>query len=267
MPIPGLLRPADSLGVPSVATGHYVRKVRVGDDWHLAEGVDPRRDQSDALYRLTPTQIARLEFPTGTLDKATVRRIAREAGLPVADKASSVDLCFAKTAGGIGNLVATARPETGRPGPLLDEHGQIVGSHHGIAHVTIGQRSGLQWRRTTPERRYVSSIDPETGVVTVARREQITTRSARLDDPIFHAPVPTRAVQARTRYQGPRLDVLLTGDTVTFVTPGPPLAPGQAIVLYDGPRVLGGGAATDVARGGEADGEGVGKMSAVAPGA
>lgn len=250
--IPALLQLADSLGVPAVATGHYVRKVRVCKDsrWYLAEGHDPKRDQSYALYRLTGADLARLEFPLGELDKETVRARARAAGLWVADKPSSVDLCFAKAAGGIGRLVAAARPETGVPGPLRDENGDIVGRHPGIAFVTIGQRSGLEWQRTTPERRYVAAIDPS-GSVAVAPRERIRTRAVRLRGPIWHDDDgPPRRAQARIRYQGPRFEVAWDAgeERVRFLEPGPPLAPGQAVVLYDGPRVIGGGTAEEVER-------------------
>ncbi len=246
--IPSLLRLAQSLNIPAVATGHYVRKLAVGGRWFLAEGEDPRRDQSYALYRLTHEQLEMLEFPLGEMDKQTVRSVARDAGIPVADKASSVDLCFAKTAGGVGNLVASARPETGLPGPLIDERGQIVGSHRGIAYLTVGQRSGLDWSRTTPERRFVSGIDPATRTVTVATRDRIMTKRARLRDPIWHGSMP-RICEARIRYQGPRFPVECDGDVVRFIEPGPPLAVGQAVVLYDGPRVLGGGIAAEVERG------------------
>ncbi len=246
--IPSLLRLAQSLGIPAVATGHYVRKISVDDRWYLAEGDDPRRDQSYALYRLTHEQLERLEFPVGEMDKQAVRSLARDAGIPVADKASSVDLCFAKTAGGVGNLVASARPETGLPGPLVDERGQIVGSHRGIAYLTVGQRSGLDWAKTTPERRFVSAIDPATRTVTVATRDRIATRSVRLRDVVWHGATPA-ACEARIRYQGPRFPVECDGDVVRFLEPGPPLAVGQAVVLYDGPKVLGGGIAASVARG------------------
>ena len=246
--IPSLLRLAENLGIPAVATGHYVRKVNADGRLFLAEGHNLRRDQSYALYRLSRADLERLEFPLGELDKETVRARARAAGISVAAKASSVDLCFAKTAGGIGNLVATARPETGLPGPLVDEGGCVVGSHRGIAHLTVGQRSGLQWSKTTPERRFVSSIDAESRVVTVATRERISTRGVRLQDPIWHADLPPR-VDARVRYQGPRYPVECDGESVHFLEGGPPLAVGQSVVLYDGPRVLGGGVAAEVIRG------------------
>ena len=246
--IPALLRLAESLNVPTVATGHYVRKPRLGERWYLAEGQDLRRDQSYALYRLSADDLARLEFPLGSLDKETVRARARAVGLPVAEKPASVDLCFAKTAGGVGKLVAAARPETGQPGPLVDEGGRVVGTHPGIAFVTVGQRSGLHWTRTTPERRYVAGIDLESGTVAVATRERIATRAVTLRDPRWHGEPPRRA-QARIRYQGPRLDVEWDGERVRFLEPGPPLAPGQAVVLYAGPRVLGGGTAVGVERG------------------
>lgn len=243
--IPGLLRLADSLGIEKVATGHYVRKARVDGRWHLAEGEDPRRDQSYALYRLTHKDLERLEFPLGEMDKSTVRKIANEGDLHVASKASSVDLCFAKTAGGVGNLVSETRPETGKPGPMIDEGGRIVGEHPGIAYVTVGQRRGLQWNITSPERKYVSSIDPESGAVHVATKDRILTASARLQDPIWHGEIPETA-EARIRYQGPRFPVRVHGDEIEFIEPGPPLARGQAVVVYDGDRLLGGGIADKV---------------------
>ena len=249
--IPGLLRLAESLGIDAVATGHYVRKEMISGRWFLAEGDDRRRDQSYALYRLGSSDLARLEFPLGDLDKAAVRERARRAGIGVANKASSVDLCFAKSSGGIGKLVAERRPETGQPGPLVDEAGQVIGRHPGIAYVTIGQRSGLTWNRTTPERRYVSRIDSPGGRVVVAPRERLLTASTGLLDPIRHddrARLP--ALEARIRYQGERYPVGWDDETgrVRFTEPGPPLAAGQAVVLYAGHRVIGGGTAVDIER-------------------
>jgi tRNA-specific 2-thiouridylase len=187
-----------------------------------------------------------LLFPLGEYDKPTVRAIAQEAGLFVARKPSSVDLCFAKTYGGIGRLVSQRRPETSRPGPLLDERDEVVGTHPGIAFVTIGQRRGLVWARPTPERRYVAEIDPATAVVRVAPRERILTRAVRLADPVWHDPVLT--ADARLRYQGPRIPARIEGDWVIFDEPAPPLAPGQSVVLYAGDRVVGGGIAEEVVR-------------------
>lgn len=245
--IPSLLRLADSLGIEKVATGHYVGKTQVGDQWFLTEGQDPRRDQSYALFRLRPDEVARLEFPLSEMSKSDARERARAAGLLVADKASSVDLCFAKTAGGVGKLVASQRPETGQPGRLRDESGREVGHHRGIAFVTIGQRSGLQWSKTTPERRYVSHIDPATREVTVAPRAHLDTRAVRLRDAIWHGDRPTNA-EARLRYQGPRFLVRVDGELVTFLESGPPLAAGQSVVLYDGDRIVGGGVASEIER-------------------
>jgi tRNA-specific 2-thiouridylase len=189
--IPALLELAEALGIRFVATGHYVRKVATPGGWRLAEARDAQRDQSYVLYRLTADQLERLLFPLGEYDKPTVRAIAQEAGLFVARKPSSVDLCFAKTYGGIGRLVSQRRPETSRPGPLLDERDEVVGTHPGIAFVTIGQRRGLVWARPTPERRYVAEIDPAAAVVRVAPRERILTRAVRLADPVWHDPVLT----------------------------------------------------------------------------
>ncbi|MCX2727649.1 tRNA 2-thiouridine(34) synthase MnmA [Thermomicrobium sp. 4228-Ro] len=247
--IPALLELADALDIRYVATGHYVRKVATPSGWRIAEARDLQRDQSYVLYRLTVEQLERLIFPLGEYDKTTVRAIAREAGLFVAQKPSSVDLCFAKTYGGIGRLVSQRRPETGRPGPLIDVRGEVVGTHPGIAFVTIGQRRGLEWARQTPERRYVARIEPDTAVVRVAPRERILTRAVRLVDPIWHEPV-THA-DARIRYQGPRIPARLEGNWVIFDDPAPPLAAGQAVVLYVDDRVVGGGTAGEVIRTGD----------------
>ena len=153
----------------------------------------------------------------------------------------------------LGSAAASLRQQAGtlpggQPGPLVDEQGAVVGEHPGIAYLTIGQRSGLHWRRTTPERRYVAGIDPTTRTATVAPRPRLGTRAATLRDPIWHD-TPADGVEARLRYQGPRVPVVVTGDTVCFPEPGPPLAVGQGVVLYDGPRVLGGGVAAAVERG------------------
>jgi tRNA-uridine 2-sulfurtransferase len=243
--IPALLRLADSLDIYHVATGHYVRKEMVDGHWFLAEGEDPKRDQSYALYRLSHAELDRLEFPLGEMDKQSVRDLAHSGDLHVHSKASSVDLCFAKTAGGVGNLVSAARPETGKPGPMVDEGGRIVGEHPGIAYVTVGQRRGLQWNITTPERKFVSSIDPESGAVRVATKDRILTASATIEDPVWHGHVP-ETIDARLRYQGPKFQVRIAGSRVEFIEPGPPLAVGQAIVLYEGNRCLGGGIAGEV---------------------
>ncbi len=244
--IPALLELADALGIRYVATGHYVRKVWTSTGWRLAEARDRQRDQSYVLYRLTPEQLERLVFLLGDYDKPTVRAIARDAGLFVAQKPSSVDLCFAKTYGGIGQLVAQRRPETARPGPLVDEHGQVVGAHPGIAFVTIGQRRGLQWTHPTPQRRYIAAIEPDGAVVRVAPRERILTRAVHLVDPIWHEPVTTG--EARLRYQGPRIPARVEGGWVIFDEPAPPLAPGQSVVLYVEDRVVGGGIAGHIER-------------------
>lgn len=244
--IPALLELADALGIRYVATGHYVRIIDTPNGLRLAEATDRQRDQSYVLYRLTPDQLARLIFPLGGFEKSTVRAIAREAGLWVAEKPSSVDLCFAKTHGGIGQLVASLRPETARPGPLLDERGRVVGVHPGIAFVTIGQRRGFTWFRQDLDRRYVAAIDPTEGTVHVAPRERIMTTAVCLADPIWHE--PTERAEARTRYQGPRYPVRVEGDRVVFERPAPPLAPGQAVVLYHGEYIVGGGTAAEVTR-------------------
>ncbi len=178
-----LLRYADVLGAEFVATGHYARVVRgnvgtgdggnVGTDAPvcLARARNLAKDQSYVLFGIRRADLPRCLFPLGEIaDKAEVRRLAAELGLKVHDKPDSQEICFVPD-GEYAELVHARRPETRQPGAVLDESGQVLGTHAGIAGFTIGQRRGLRIAAGRPI--YVTRLDAEANTVTVGPREAL----------------------------------------------------------------------------------------------
>ena len=143
---------------------------RDGPELHRAR--DPARDQSYFLSRTTRAELDFLRFPLGGLAKDETRALAREFGLPVAEKPDSQDICFVPR-GSYADIVTRLRPEAGEPGDIVDEHGRVLGRHPGIAHFTVGQRGP---RPPLAEPLYVLRLDPETRRVVVGPREALATR-------------------------------------------------------------------------------------------
>jgi len=226
-----------------LATGHYARIVwdGAGVPW-LARGVDRTKDQSYFLYRMTTQQLERTMFPLGELTKERVRELAREFGLPTAERPESQETCFVPD-GNVRDFLRECRPEAFRPGAIVDATGTVVGRHEGVPGITVGQRRGLAL--DGPERLFVTSVDAATATVTVGTRESLAAGEVVAHDLVWRAaPGPLR-VTARVRYRGPEPSgtAEVSGDTLTlrFDEPVDAPAPGQAIVCYDGDRVLGGG--------------------------
>ncbi len=243
-----LLDLARDLGADALATGHYARRVEgtVGPELHRA--VDGTRDQSYFLFATTQEQLAFLRFPLGTLPKAQVRAEAARLGLAVAEKPDSQDICFVPE-GRYAGVIERLRPGAAEPGAIVDREGRVLGRHRGIIHFTVGQRRGLGI--AGPEPLYVVAVD-------AARREVVVgPRAALLRDRVrtgplawigTDAPAPgeERAVLARLRSSHPGAPARVTpaadgSATVSLEEPEPATAPGQACVLYDGERLLGGG--------------------------
>ncbi len=235
---------AESLGAARLATGHYARIARDEHGSLIRAGADPAKDQSYMLARLDPALLDRLSFPLGGLTKDAVRRLARDSGLPVADKRESQDLCFVAGIGGRAFLRRHGGPRLRRPGEIVDRDGRVLGSHEGQHEFTVGQRRGLNVSSTDPL--YVLSKDARTGTVTVGPREALAATRVRLENTTLHRPAHTvqtvrlryhaRALPCQARETGPgTLELELE-------EPALAVAPGQLACLMHDDYIVGEGA-------------------------
>ncbi|MBI2843474.1 MAG: tRNA 2-thiouridine(34) synthase MnmA [Armatimonadetes bacterium] len=247
-----LLDWARSVGAERIATGHYAR-IRYDEErsrWLLLRGGDKSKDQSYALYSLTQPQLERTLFPLGELTKFETRRKAEELGLVVAKKPDSQEICFVAD-GRYPEFLVNVAPELAKPGPIVDVSGRLLGQHSGIAFYTIGQRKRLGISSTEPK--YVVRIDYETNTVVVGGREDLySTRLIAKDmNWIAFEMLPgSLAATAKIRYNTNDSDAAVRpiGDDmaeVIFERPQRAITPGQAVVLYQGDTVLGGGTIAD----------------------
>jgi tRNA-specific 2-thiouridylase len=238
---------ARELGADCLATGHYVRRVFNGDRVELQKGADPRRDQSYFLYGTTREQLEFLRFPLGELPKDEVRRIAAELQLEVAAKPDSQDICFVPD-GDYASLVKRVRPETEAPGEIVDLAGRVLGRHRGVVHFTVGQRRGIEIGGQK-EPLYVIRIDPEQARIVVGPRRALAVEAMRIADWNWLAEDQCE-VSVKVRSLAPAVTATRDGEWIRFAKPEFGVAPGQAAVLYDGTRLLGGGtiAETEAAR-------------------
>ena len=230
---------ARDVGADCLATGHYVRRIVNGGRIELHKGADARRDQSYFLYGTTAEQLAFLRFPLGDLPKNEVRRIALEAGLPVAAKPDSQDICFVPD-GDYASLVKRLRPETEAPGDIVDLGGRVLGTHPGVVHFTVGQRRGIDVGGS-PEPLYVVRIEPDERRLVVGPRSALAVERMRVDE-LSWIGEDQRDVSVKVRSLAPAVGASIEGEGwVRFAKPEFGVAPGQAAVFYDGSRVLGGG--------------------------
>ncbi len=242
-----LLDYALALGCDYVATGHYVRVREEGGRYILLKGVDAGKDQSYVLYMLGQRELARSLFPVGEYTKGEVRAIARRLGLPNADKPDSADICFIPHGDYRAFVRQHLRP---RPGPILDMGGREIGRHGGIVDYTVGQRRGLPVQGDGRPL-YVVDIDPQADAVVVGPEEALYCWEATCRALSFVEGAPPAGpveVEARVRYRGEVVPAVLEvagGEgRVRFLRPQRAVTPGQAIVFYQGERVLGGGVIT-----------------------
>lgn len=255
-----LIQRARQLGADCLATGHYVRVERdsahASSPWRLERAVDAGKDQSYVLYTLNQDQLSYLQFPLGRLLKREVRDLARAFGLPVADKAESQEICF------VGNrsyadFVTEHRPDVAVPGDIVTGDGAKVGEHRGLVHHTVGQRRGLGL--AAPKPYFVLHLDTSANQLVVGDRAQAAATRIDLDDVSFTNDAwPTEPVSCDVvvRYRGaPARAVVSTGSAgsrtarAVFAEKGRTVAsPGQALVLYRGNEVLGGGTIARVER-------------------
>ncbi|MEA2493227.1 MAG: tRNA-uridine 2-sulfurtransferase [Thermoleophilaceae bacterium] len=241
-----MLALADALGADRLATGHYARIAHDDQGPLLANGNDPNKDQAYMLARLTPDQLRRLWFPLGELLKPDVRELARQADLPVADKAESQDLCFLA---GIkrSDLIERLRADKPKPGKVVTEDGAVLAEHQGIDRFTIGQRRGVGVANGSPL--YVVDKDANTGTVTVGPQEALAVDRLFVEAvQLYRRGLDVDRIKLRYRSNPvacklpaelpagryPRIAVMLN-------EPFMAAAPGQVACLMSGDRVVGHG--------------------------
>jgi tRNA-specific 2-thiouridylase len=238
-----------------LVTGHYARiDYDTKTQRHLLKrGLDPSKDQSYVLYTLTQQQLAHTRFPLGQLTKLEVRKIAQDLGLPTAQKHESQDICFVPD-GNYAKFIQLYLEQTQAsntagttPGDILDETGKILGQHRGLINYTIGQRKGLGIAAGQPL--YVKAIDTNTNSVILAEKDQLQQIEALITNinliSVEQLTKPT-AVMVKHRYrctEQAATAVQISDDSikVVFQRPLSNLTKGQALVMYDGQTVLGGG--------------------------
>jgi tRNA-uridine 2-sulfurtransferase len=237
---------AGRLGAARLATGHYARIERDSHGSLLRAAADPLKDQTYMLARLAPAELERLWFPLGELEKPRVRKLARAAGLPVAEKAESQDLCFlagTRRAEFLTRHAADSAPD--RPGDIVDLRGRVVGSHTGQQAFTVGQRRGIGVAARDPL--YVLHKDPSSGRVMVGPREALATRTVVLTGATLMR--PGEAVdRVKLRYRSEPIPCDVDGDPPTgsherlvlsLAEPVDGAAPGQTACLMRGQSVVG----------------------------
>jgi tRNA-specific 2-thiouridylase len=229
---------ARQLGADCLATGHYVRRLENSGRAELHKGADPRRDQSYFLYGTTRDQLEFVRFPLGELPKDEVRRIATDLKLEVAAKPDSQDICFVPD-GDYAGLVKRLRPETEAPGEIVDLDGRVLGGHRGVVHFTVGQRRGIEVGGQQ-EPLYVVRIEPEQSRIVVGPRRSLAVEAMRVDEWNWLGEGQAE-VQAKVRSLAPPVPARRDGDWLRLERAEYGVAPGQAAVLYDGTRLLGGG--------------------------
>lgn len=238
---------ARELGADCLATGHYVRRAIGAAGPELHRALDPARDQSYFLYGTTEAQLEFLRFPLGGLPKPQVRAIAEAEGLRVAAKPDSQDICFVPD-GDYAKIVRSVRPEGGEPGEIVHAtSGEVLGTHHGIIHYTVGQRRGLEIGGQ-PEPLYVTGLDAPRRRVLVGAKILLAVGGARIAETNRIGPLPDGPLTAKVRSLAKPVPVTLEGSlgggaacTIRFAQPEYGVAPGQAAVFYAGDRVVGGG--------------------------
>ncbi len=238
-----LMRRASFLEADYIATGHYARIDKKDEQYQLLKAVSPLKDQSYVLYTLKQTEMERLLLPVGWYPKDEIRTIAADMNLPVADKPDSQEICFIPDGSYQEFLKQRLQPKSGQ---IADSSGNILGDHSGIEFFTVGQRRGLGIISAEPL--YVLNINADNGRVTVGHRkelDQTTLWASNVNYINGTSPKETLEITAKIRYNAPETPATLIPHKgwieIQFHSPQRAITPGQAIVFYQGDKVLGGG--------------------------
>jgi tRNA-specific 2-thiouridylase len=238
---------ADGVDAQFVATGHYARLVRdeAGGVPRLCRGVDPTKDQSYVLFGIEPGLLLRMLLPVGDFHKSEIRRMAHDIGMRVADKKDSQEICFVPE-GDHAAFIRHKRGASTTAGEVVTSDGVVVGTHDGLDRFTVGQRKGLGIALGEP--RFVVRLESETNRVVLGAKEELARGelTANRTNWLVAPPETPRGCTVKIRYNAPPVAgtvEALAGErlAVRFDHPQYAVAPGQAVVCYDGPRVLGGG--------------------------
>ena len=249
-----LMRRAEMMDAQYLATGHYARIVadEATGKRSLLKGLDDSKDQAYVLYGLSSTLLERVLLPVGWYSKARIRELAVEAGMHLANKKDSQEICFIPKGDYREFIQKRMKPH---PGKIIHIDGRVLGEHKGIEFFTVGQRRGLGITPTAPEteRLFVTNVDPETQRVTVGPEDALYQRDVRVMNVNYiggNPPPEPMHVTAKIRYNGLVANAMLTPGvdklaTLRFDDPQRAVAPGQAAVFFDGDRVIGGGQVTN----------------------
>ncbi len=239
-----LLERARQVGCDALATGHYAKIIGVDNTMELHRAADRQKDQSYFLHRLSQDQLKYARLPLGDMTKGESKAYALEHGLPVVFRSESQDLCFVTDAGHAA-FIEREQPEARQPGPIVDEAGRELGRHDGFYRFTVGQRRGLGIASTEPY--YVKALLPKSNSVVVGRAADVYANELQVDEMHWISGAPPDSafpcrVQIRYRHQPAEADITCGELThIRFKEPQFAVTPGQAAVLYDGEKVLGGG--------------------------
>lgn len=243
-----LYKMAQDLGADSLATGHYVKKIEGENGPELHTGLDPKKDQSYFMFVIKKDQLGYLEFPLGGYSKEETRALAKKYGLDVADKPDSQDICFVPD-GNYAKIIEKFRPGALDKGNIIDSDGKILGTHDGIINFTIGQRRGLGI--SSPDPLYVIKINPEDNSVVVGSEDQLRKKEfyirdsnwlmdkVAIDGP-FEAQVKIRSTHS-PKDAVISIDKKIGAYKVSLADAQKSITPGQACVVYQGSKVVGGG--------------------------
>jgi tRNA-specific 2-thiouridylase len=249
-----LMRRAEMMDAQYLATGHYARVVadEVTGERSLLKGMDDSKDQAYVLYGLNASLLERVLLPVGWHSKQRIRELAVEAGLHLANKKDSQEICFIPKGDYREFIQKRMEPH---PGQIVHVDGRVLGDHKGIEFFTVGQRRGLGITPNAPvtERLFVTNVDPESQRVTVGPEEALYQRDVRVMGVNYiggKPPSEPLQVTAKIRYNGLVAPALLSPGpdrlaTLRFDEPQRAVAPGQAAVFFDGDRVIGGGQVTN----------------------
>ncbi|MEE1227411.1 MAG: tRNA 2-thiouridine(34) synthase MnmA [Lachnospiraceae bacterium] len=239
-----LYKRAKALGCDVIVTGHYARVVKEGDRYQLRKGLDDSKDQSYVLYSMTQDQLAHTVFPLGEYKKTEIRKIAEEAGFFNAHKHDSQDICFIPD-GDYHKFIEETTGEKSVPGNFVDTEGNVIAQHKGYYCYTVGQRRGLGI--SAPEPYYVLEIRPKTNEVVIGHNDELFRNDLIADDfNWIEDAALDEVIEGRIRYH--QVDKPCTVRkmddgrvAIHFLEPMRAITKGQAVVVYRGDHVVGGG--------------------------